>query len=310
MPKAKVVSFEPSEMRRTPASDSAATVKAGTTSTLTGSRHRRADCFHRLDLGQAGRVEHVRAGLLEGLQPLDRVVEIGPAPQEILGPRGEDEIALQRPRRLDRRRDALDGLGEIVDRVARVAGMVLDRAAGQPGRLGGEDGLGGTFRAVALALLQIGRDRQIGRRDDVAAMVDHLLEADTAIGQAAREGIAGAGRGERLEADRGEQLGGADVPGIGNDEGAAGSGAGRGRSCPCPSKHPLRRRHLWTSILLRRTLRRNSGKSGEWQVSVSAGAGRAEAICAARPLPPTGCAPRGLRARRAQRRSGRCACRA
>ena len=69
-----------------------------------------------------------------------------------------------------------------------------------------------------LPRLEIGRNRQVGRRRQFAAMVDHRLEADCAIGQAAREGKAGAGRGERLEAEGRQQLGGADVPGVGNDE--------------------------------------------------------------------------------------------
>ena len=141
--------------------------------------------------------------------------------RKVLGARREHEIALQRARRLDRRRHALDGEVEIVDRVVGIAGMILDRAAGEPGGLGGEDRLGGAFGAVALALLEIGRDRQVGRRRHFAAVMDHRLEADRAVGQAAREGKAGAGGGERLEAQRGQQLGGADIPRVGDDEGAA-----------------------------------------------------------------------------------------
>ena len=76
--------------------------------------------------------------------------------EEILGPRGEDEIVLQRARRLGCRGDALDRMRKIVDRLVGVAGVILDRAAGKACRLRGENGLGGTDRAVALCL---SRDR-------------------------------------------------------------------------------------------------------------------------------------------------------
>ena len=43
--------------------------------------HRRTDGRHRLDVTEAWRIEHVGTGLLEGLQPLDRVVDVGLAPR-------------------------------------------------------------------------------------------------------------------------------------------------------------------------------------------------------------------------------------
>ena len=174
MPKAKVVSFEPSEMRLTPASRERLTVKAGTASTLTGLDTDEQIVFDRLDVGDARRIEHVGAGHLEGLQPPDRVVEVRTAPQKILGARGEDEVALQRARRIDRRSDPFDRQLEVVDRLFRIAGVILDRAAGQSGGLGGEDRLGRAVGAVALAALEIGRNRQVGRRDHFAAMLDHV----------------------------------------------------------------------------------------------------------------------------------------
>ena len=60
--------------------------------------------------------------------------------------------------------------------------MVLDRAAGETGRCGGKNRLGGALGAVALALFEIGRDRQVGRRRHVAAMMDHRLEATAPSG--------------------------------------------------------------------------------------------------------------------------------
>ena len=77
---------------------------------LNGLRHRRADRAHGGQVGQARRHEHVGAGLLEGLQALDHVVEIGLAAEEALGPRGERERKRQRARRLRGGRHALDGL--------------------------------------------------------------------------------------------------------------------------------------------------------------------------------------------------------
>lgn len=117
-------------------------------------------------------------------------------------------------------RDALDCLGKIVDRIGGVAGMVFDRATGEAGGVRREDRLACTLRAVALAFLQIRRDRQLRRPGDFATMMDHFLEADAAVGQPAREGEAGAGGGQSPEAEGGEKLGGADVPWVGNDEGA------------------------------------------------------------------------------------------
>ena len=104
--------------------------------------------------------------------------------QEILGARGEDEIALQRAGRLDRSRDALDGMGKIVDRPAVVSGEILDRAAGEARSFGREDGFGSTCRAVAFALFEIGGHRHADRGRHVLAMGDHRLEADRAVGEA------------------------------------------------------------------------------------------------------------------------------
>jgi len=53
---------------------------------------------------------------------------------------------------------------------------------------------------------------------DEVAQVFETDEMTPAVGQAARESIAGAGGGQRLEAERGEQLGRADIPGIRDDE--------------------------------------------------------------------------------------------
>src|SRR5690606_8644995 len=88
------------------------------------------------------------------------------------------------------------------------------------GRLRREYCLGRAVGTVALAMLQIGRDWQRCGGNDLAAMVYPLLERNPTIGQAAGEGVAGAGRCQCLETQRGEQLRRADIPGVGNDEGA------------------------------------------------------------------------------------------
>src|SRR5207245_9234634 len=50
------------------------------------SLHRRGDVADRGQVPYPGRIEHVGAGLLEGLQPLDRVVQVEATVQQILGP--------------------------------------------------------------------------------------------------------------------------------------------------------------------------------------------------------------------------------
>ena len=55
-------------------------------------RQRRRHAAHRVQARQGGREQHVGTGLLEGLQAADRVVEIGNAANEVLGPRGQREL--------------------------------------------------------------------------------------------------------------------------------------------------------------------------------------------------------------------------
>lgn len=107
---------------------------------------------------------------------------------------------------------------EIVDRLVGVACVVLDRASGKAGGLGREDSLRRPLGAVALAALEVGRNRQVGRRGHLAAMVDHGVECHRPVRQSAGKGKAGAGGGQRLEAKGGQQLGRADIPGVGYHE--------------------------------------------------------------------------------------------
>jgi hypothetical protein len=73
---------------------------------------------------------------------------------------------------------------------------------------------------VRKTILEISVDREIGRFGDRAAIGDHLGPAHCAVGAAEHVGEPEAGGGERLEAQRRQQLRGAGIPGIGDDEGA------------------------------------------------------------------------------------------
>ena len=66
-----------------------------------------------VDREQAGRVEHVGAGLLVRLQPGDRVAEVLDTADEVLGAGGQHQPA--GARRLDRRRHPLGGGADRVD---------------------------------------------------------------------------------------------------------------------------------------------------------------------------------------------------
>ena len=81
----------PRLMRRTPAAERTSTLGApGSASTFTGLD--RAPQTVRCPRSRASRaIEHVGAGLLEGLQPLDRVVEIVAAVEVVLGAGGQRE---------------------------------------------------------------------------------------------------------------------------------------------------------------------------------------------------------------------------
>src|SRR5688572_15052443 len=102
-----------------------------------GAAHGGRDGADHRQVLDARRVEHVRAGLLERLQPLDGVVEIEPPVQQVLRSRGQHEAEWQGARHLDGGVDTLDGQVEVVDRPARVTGGVLDRAP-DDARLGGQ----------------------------------------------------------------------------------------------------------------------------------------------------------------------------
>ncbi len=74
--------------------------------TLSGLPTEEATSFMVARSRKSRRVEHVGSRLLEGLQAPDRVVEVGPAADQVLGPRDEGEGYRQRARHLDTGDDA------------------------------------------------------------------------------------------------------------------------------------------------------------------------------------------------------------
>ena len=182
--------------------------------------HRRGDRADRREVAQAGGVEDVGAGLVEGLQPADGVVEVDAPVQQVLRPRRQHERDRQRPRHLHRRLHPLDREVEVVDRLVRLAGGVLDGAADHAG-LGGEaDHLGRGPRLVGVAILQIGVDRQVRGAGDEPAVVEDFAAAHGVgpVRASQRVGQAEARRRQRLEPECRQDPRGAGVPGVGNDE--------------------------------------------------------------------------------------------
>ena len=103
----------------------------------------------------------------------------------VLGARREDQLPLALVRGLSRSGNPLDGEAEVVDGRALVAGEVLDRAAGEAHPDGVGHGLSDSGRVVGEAVHQVGRDGDVHRVDDAAALGQRLLPADRAV-EAAR----------------------------------------------------------------------------------------------------------------------------
>ena len=169
-----------------------------------------------LETAQARGVQDVGTSLLVGLEPGDRVGEIGVAADEVLRPGGEHQADGARVGRLGRRRDPFGRLPDAVD--SGLVGEVLDRGAGQADLDRQPHGLGGPGRIVRVGVLQVRRDRQVRRRHDHRGVDHGLVPAHRAVvaAQGGREARARGGQGR--EAERREQLGRADVPGVRHQE--------------------------------------------------------------------------------------------
>jgi hypothetical protein len=103
------------------------------------------------------------------------------------------------------RRDPVSGEGVVVNRVLVALGVVLDRAAGQPGRHRKADRFGHAVWIVGEAVLQVGRNRQVSAGRDPLTVAHRLVAADVAVGPAERGSESTARRGEGRETQGGEQ---------------------------------------------------------------------------------------------------------
>src|SRR5438046_1115917 len=86
----------------------------------------------------------------------------------------------QRARRFYRRLHALHGRREVVDRLGRVAGRILDRATHHARLCGCRDRARGRARLVRIAVLEIRAHRQRRRLRDLCAVGEELVAADGA----------------------------------------------------------------------------------------------------------------------------------
>ena len=121
---------------------------------------------------------------------------------------------------LPRRADPLDREREIEQRRVGVAGRILDRDPGDPGRDRPRD-VGG--HAVGLdrePALEVGVDRQLDGRRDRAHVGERLLERHTVVRPPDAPGETRAGRRQRLEAEARQIPRAADVPRVRHHEAA------------------------------------------------------------------------------------------
>ena len=200
-PSAANANAPPTETRLTPASASSPTDGApATASTFTGRSSSATTSLMSARLVRPGRVQHVGARRLVCLQPDDRVRQVRPPVQVVLGAGGQHQAHRSRVRRVGGGRDPLGRLARC-RKSARPASPVesSSRAARQPGRHGQGDGPRDAGRVVGEAVLQVGGDRQFGRRDDRGGVRQGLVAAHRAVQPPQRRGVPGTGGGERLK---------------------------------------------------------------------------------------------------------------
>jgi hypothetical protein len=118
-------------------------------------------------------------------RPGNRVVEIRVAPDVVLGPRGDDERKVERPRRLDRRHHPLDRVRSLVQASGRVE--VLDRASDRPGLCDATNRARCALGRLAVAVLEIDGERQLGGGIESSGVRDHVVESRTAVEPSERE---------------------------------------------------------------------------------------------------------------------------
>ena len=217
-------SVPPTLIRRTPSAAPSATVMNGLwTSRFTGfgaTAATIADTCSAVSVNGAG--EAVRAGLGVGLQPADRLLQVGPADDESLRAAREDDAGAALIDRTPRRPNSLHGQVERVERLVGAARRVLDREAGDPGRRGERDALGDSVRIVGVAALEVRAHRDLERTRDLGEVLQHLGTLDSLVGPRNRPGEAGARRRQRLEPELLEDHRATHVPGIRHHEAALG----------------------------------------------------------------------------------------
>jgi hypothetical protein len=181
--------------------------------------HRRAHRAYLAHVAQPGCVEHVRARLLEGLQPLDRVGEVGVVTDVVLGARRESERKAQSTRGLDRSDDSLGRMRGLIETTRRVE--VLDGASDRAGAGCPRDGPCHPPGISAVPVLEVDRHREVRRAVEDGGVLDHLVERHRAVQSTECVGESGAGRGDRAESERLEDTGRSGVPGKGMTNGSA-----------------------------------------------------------------------------------------
>ena len=254
-PHAARASAPPTEMRRTPSPSRSLDGE------IAGEADQHVDGFgrhrlhHRLDLlarRDARRIEAVGARRRVGLQPADRLAEIGPVADQPLAAPGQHHIAAglvdRRPRRLHPRHRQV----EVVERVVLVAGVVLDRQPRHAGRHAQPHALRHALGRIGIAALEVGVHRHVDRRRQLGAVGKHHLPRHAAVAKPARPGEPRARRRQRLEAQPLQVARAAHVPRVGHHEQAAlvqplesGALLRDGRHFTSSLARPGRRRRGW-----------------------------------------------------------------
>src|SRR6266516_4508738 len=141
---------------------------------------------------------------------------MGIAADVVFGPGRQHERKPEPAHPLRGGRDPLGGVAQLVDPAGWI--VVLDRSADCPGRGDPRDREGGAVRVLAVAVLEVDRERQVSRLVDSGRVRDHLVQHHAAVETTEGEGEPGTRGRERLEPKRLEHPCGARVPWIGQHE--------------------------------------------------------------------------------------------
>jgi hypothetical protein len=176
----------------------------------------RADLTHGGQVGQAGRHQDVRTGTFIGLQPADRIVEMGISTNKVLGARRHHELewhaTCNRDGGCDARRSEID----VVDRWAGLADGVLNRAPDKSYRARFSNGRRYIIRRIAKPFFQIGRHREIRGLNDQTCMRQRFRACHAAIAPSQDRGLCTARVRKRLKTKRGQHTCRTPVPGLGS----------------------------------------------------------------------------------------------